>query len=76
MWKVEFLVGLDSLWANVSASTMKRWRHVASLKKRLRNFFCKKIDRKHLITMPSATVTLFPSYTLTSKSEELRFPPF
>lgn len=39
MWKVEFLVGLDSLWANVSASTTKRWRHVASLKKRLQNFF-------------------------------------
>lgn len=76
MWKVEFLVGLDSLWANVSASTMKRWRHVASLKKRLQNFFCKKIDTKHLITMVSATVTLFPSYTLTSMSAKLCFPSF
>lgn len=55
MWKVEFLVGLDSLWANVSASTMKRWRHMASLKKRLQNFFCKKIDTEHLITMLPAT---------------------
>lgn len=37
-------------------------------------FFCKKIDTEHLITMLSATFTLFLSYTLTSKSEKLCFP--
>lgn len=45
MWKAEFLVGLHSLWANVSASTTKRWRHVGSLKKRLQIFFVRKLTQ-------------------------------
>lgn len=75
MWKAEFLLVLDAQWANVSVSTKKRWRDVASLEKRLRiYYFCKQIDTEHLrITSNSHPV---PILHINIQVRKIAFSPF